>query len=298
VPGDVSAAASAVEAASDAYIAGYNLWMHHVLSEDGQRHFPKGKRLISHWNLRDELKANYADPDAVAKQRTIVAVMERIVTQTIPAAVIDNPRLDWNPFTNQVTAAPAAELEPDAPADRPTAPATAPEPVARFQHVLDAFHAAQAIDRYAPTAPTHLARSFAAAEMPEPRVRELIVSILSSPNVALAAAEIERRLGRQARPAGPLVRVRRRRAVRGRARRRDPQALPDAGGVQGRPAAHPDQARLRPQARQGDRRAHRGRSVARRRPRDGGDVAPGPAAPAHPRREARHGLQGLQHRGA
>ena len=200
VPGDVSAAASAVEAASDAYIAGYNVWMHHVLSEDGQRHFPKGKRLISHWNLRDELKANYADPDAVAKQRTIVAVMERIVTQTIPAAVIDNPRLDWNPFTNQVTATPAAELEADAPADRPTTPATAPEPDARFQHVLDAFHAAQAIDRYAPTAPTHLARSFAAAEMPEPRVRELIVSILSSPNVALAAAEIERRLGRKLGP--------------------------------------------------------------------------------------------------
>jgi hypothetical protein len=70
----------------------------------------------------------------------------------------------------------------------------------RFQHVLDAFHAAQAIDRYAPTAPTHLARSFAAAEMPEPRVRELIVSILSSPNVALAAAEIERRLGRKLGP--------------------------------------------------------------------------------------------------
>ena len=36
----------------------------------------------------------------------IAQVMERIVTQTIPAAVIDNPRLDWNPFTNAVTPAP------------------------------------------------------------------------------------------------------------------------------------------------------------------------------------------------
>ena len=58
--------------------------MHHVLGEDGKRLFPSGKRLISHWNLRDELKANYADTDGLAKQRTIAKVMERIVTQTIP----------------------------------------------------------------------------------------------------------------------------------------------------------------------------------------------------------------------
>ncbi len=28
--------------------------------------------------------------------------MERIVDQTIPAAVIDNPHVDWNPVTNEV----------------------------------------------------------------------------------------------------------------------------------------------------------------------------------------------------
>ncbi|MEZ4400124.1 MAG: hypothetical protein R3B06_08905 [Kofleriaceae bacterium] len=200
IPGDVAAAASAAEAVADAYIAGYNLWMHHVLAEDGQRHFPAGKRLISHWNLRDELKANYADADALAKQRTIVAVMERIVTQTIPAAVIDNPRLDWNPFTNQVTVAPAAEIEADAPAGRPAVASNTPEADVRFQKVIDHLTAAKAVDRFAPTAPSHLARAFAAAEMPEDRVRALIVSILASPNVALAAAEIQRRLGR---PLGP-----------------------------------------------------------------------------------------------
>ena len=45
----------------------------------------------------------------------IAKVMERIVTQTIPQAVIDNPTVDWNPFTNKVTASPAAEIEEDAP---------------------------------------------------------------------------------------------------------------------------------------------------------------------------------------
>lgn len=200
VPGEATAAASAAGAAADAYIAGYNLWMHHVLAEDGRRLFPSGKRLISHWNLRDELKANYADPDGPAKQRTIVKVMERIVTQSIPAAVIDNPRLDWDPFANTVVAAPADTVEADAPTVRPTAPSTAPEPDTRFTHVLAHLAAARTIDRYAPTAPTRLARAFAEAEMPEARVRSLIVALLSSPSVGKAAAEIERRLGRKLEP--------------------------------------------------------------------------------------------------
>lgn len=208
IPGDIAAAASAAEANADAYISGYNLWMHHVLSEDGKRHFPSGKRLITHWNLRDELKANYADADGLAKQRTIVKVMERIVTQTIPAAVIDNPRLDWNPFSNEVTETPAAELEAGVNAASPKQRVAAKTPAeraareddVRFGYVLTHFAAARAADAYAPTAPTFLARAFDVAEVPEERVRDLIVSILGSPHVAKAAAEVQKRLGR---PLGP-----------------------------------------------------------------------------------------------
>jgi hypothetical protein len=38
--------------------------------------------------------------EGLEKQRWIARSWIRIVTQTIPAAVVDNPRLDWNPFTN------------------------------------------------------------------------------------------------------------------------------------------------------------------------------------------------------
>jgi hypothetical protein len=226
VPGELELAASAAEAAADQYISGYNLWMHHVLGEDGNRRFPAKKRLITHWNLRDELKANYADADGLAKQRTIAKVMERIVTQTIPRAVIDNPKLDWNPFTNTVVAAAAGTIEADAPADRPATPsgdertriagggdptgsaggAGVPprgidrEPDTRFEKVLAHFAAARAIDPYTPIAPTYLARSFDAAEMPEARVRALLVEILESPLATDAAAQIQRRLGRALEP--------------------------------------------------------------------------------------------------
>ena len=70
--------------------------MHHVLTPDGRRLFPAGLRLLSHWNLRDELKARYADPEGLPRQRLIAAVMDRIVRQEIPAVVVNNPlrRLD------------------------------------------------------------------------------------------------------------------------------------------------------------------------------------------------------------
>jgi len=200
IPGALAMARSAAEAAGDAYIAGYNLWMHHVLGEGGERRFPSKKRLISHWNLRDELKANYADKDGLAKQRTIARVMDRIVTQTIPRAVIDNPRLDWDPVSNRVTAAPAAEIEAEAPAGRATAPSDEREPDTRFELVRAHLRAARDIDRYSPTAPTALDRAFAHAELPEPRVRAILTEILGSPLVAEVAREVERRLGRKLEP--------------------------------------------------------------------------------------------------
>ncbi len=200
VPAAVQQAISSASSAADLYIAEYNLWMHHVLAEDGARLFPSGKRLISHWNLRDELKANYADAAGLAKQRTIIKVMERIVTQTIPAAVIDNPRLDWNPFTNAVTPSPAGEVEADAP-QRSAKADTKPEADVRYQRFLANFHAQRQADPFSPGAPTAVARAFEAAELPEARVKELLVSVLASPLVPRVAAEIEKKLGRKLEPA-------------------------------------------------------------------------------------------------
>lgn len=205
VPGALRQAATAAEAAADHYIAGYNLWMHHVLGEDGKRRFPAKKRLITHWNLRDELKANYADPEGLSKQRTIARVMERIVTQTIPQAVIDNPKLDWNPFTNQVVVAETGTVEAEAPADRPAEPPdmtgdAGREPDTRFEHVRAHFLAAKAIDPFSPIAPTRMERAFDYAEIPEDRVRALLVEILEAPIAADAAKEIEQKLARKLEP--------------------------------------------------------------------------------------------------
>ncbi|HKA90450.1 MAG TPA: hypothetical protein VKE22_22465 [Haliangiales bacterium] len=202
VPAEVQKEIARAGAAADLYIAEYNVWMHHLVGDKGERLFPKGLRLISHWNLRDELKADYADPKGRDKQRTIVKVMERIVTQTIPAAVIDNPRVDWNPFTNAVTAAPPEEIEDDAPAGTAAlAPSGEREPDVRYRRLYDQFRSARLADPYSPSVPTAIARSFELGrELPEERVVALLEEILTSPLVARVAKRIEARLGRPLEP--------------------------------------------------------------------------------------------------
>ncbi len=207
VPGEVQQAITEAGAAADLYISQYNIWMHHVLAEDGTRPFPRGKRLISHWNLRDELKAAYADGEAgLQRQRLIAQVMSRIVTQTIPRAVIDNPRVDWEPFSNRVTAAPLETVEEDAPAPRPALdvagqPSEEREDDLRYVWLLAQFHAARRADPYSPTAPTAIARAFQTGrELPEARVEALFDELLSSPVVEQVAALAAERLGRKLEP--------------------------------------------------------------------------------------------------
>jgi hypothetical protein len=199
VPAELIQEVARAGSAADQYIASYNLWMHHVLDERGARRFAKGKRLISHWNLRDELKASYAGgADGALRQRAIVKVMERIVDQSIPLAVIDNPRLDWNPFSNRVSPAPADTIEAEAPPA--TSTPSGREPDRRYRHLLALFAASRRIDRHSPLAPTALARAFDEAEMSEERVRALLLEVLESPLAARAAGEARRRLGRPLAP--------------------------------------------------------------------------------------------------
>jgi hypothetical protein len=196
-------------AAAEAYVAGYNLWMHHVLTRDGTRLFGKGVRLISHWNLRDQIKAEYGEPDgarALDRQRLLRAVMEQIVVQTIPRAVIDDPRLDWYPDTGRVTAAPAEEIETEQMSRQGKRPAQAVaardrEEDTRYAVLLETFRAARRTDADSPLAPTEIDRRFQFdREIPEARVKALLESIAASPLAPRVAALIRQRLGRPLEP--------------------------------------------------------------------------------------------------
>ena len=79
IPAEVNLAIADAAGQSDRYIASYNIWMHHLVNDKGQRLFEPKKRLLSHWNLRDELKSRYAEgKGGLERQRMIQKVMERI----------------------------------------------------------------------------------------------------------------------------------------------------------------------------------------------------------------------------
>ena len=189
VPASVSQTVTAARSAAEAYVDTYNIKMGHLLTEEGERIFPEDMSLLSHWNLRDELKSDYADvPHAREKQEMIYKVMERIVTQEIPAAVVNNPEYDWAPFSNRVW---KDGKEVSLPA----------EGEVRYGHILNQFHTYQELDRWCPSLPTAIARNFEGSiEMSDEEVENLFIRFLTAPQVARVGALIRERLGRDLRP--------------------------------------------------------------------------------------------------
>jgi hypothetical protein len=203
VPSAVNLAVGKASAEASQYVATYNIWMHHLLDDKGNRLFPAKMRLLEHWNLRDEIKANYGiEPKSgLPKQRMIQRVMERIVDQTIPDAVVDNPNLDWNPYTNEVKAAAVDDAEEGEGRARPATISNTREPDTRYAKILATFQASRLVDPYSPTAPTHIRRSFEEGrQMLESRVEAMLKDVLTSPHVPRVARLIEKRLGRKLEP--------------------------------------------------------------------------------------------------
>jgi hypothetical protein len=200
IPASVHLAIARAAAEADSYISQYNIWMHHVVDSENRRLFPPRLRLLSHWSLRDEIKASYEDKqNGLAKQRTIQQIMERIITQTIPAAVIDNPSIDWDPFTNEVKPAAASDSAHRATPNSEISDAL--EGDKRYAMLLKTFHAARQADPYAPTAPSLIARRFDDdREIPERRVQEMLEQVVSSPLARKVAELIRLRLERPLEP--------------------------------------------------------------------------------------------------
>ncbi len=200
IPADVNLAIAQASSEADKYISEYNIWMHHLLNENGERLFPPKLRLLSHWNLRDELKANYSDPDkGLAKQRMIEKVMERIVKQTIPKVVINNPNVDWNPYTNEVKASEVTDSEILKTSGMKIT--NTHEPDTRYEMLLKTFQASKKLDPYSPTAPTLIARRFDEnREISEQRVKTMLEQVVSSPLALEVGKLIQKRLGRGLEP--------------------------------------------------------------------------------------------------
>lgn len=194
MPGNVVANYSQALSEAENYIAGYNIMMHCLRNEQGEQLWTEPMALLSHWNLRDELKSNYADvPNAREKQEMIYQVMLRIIRQEIPAVVVNNDKLLWCPTTNIVSGDPGSDIKLKVDISR--------EPDTRYQQIINIFRACKQIDAYRPDAPTHVLRTFNEdLEIPMEEIEALFTQLIESDEIKQVAALIRERLGRDLRP--------------------------------------------------------------------------------------------------
>lgn len=186
VPSAVSQKIHKAFISADNYISNYNIYMNNLLTEDDQRLFPKGLKLITHWNLRDELKAQYDKDDGFVRQKMIYNVMQKIISQEIPEIVINNPDVDWKISSNEVSG---------------TSTDNSREPDTRYQHLLNIFHAEKNADSYYPLFPNFIDRKFNRdREIPEKVVEELFDELLKSREFQKTGKLIKKRLGRDLEP--------------------------------------------------------------------------------------------------
>jgi len=197
VPSGASQRLSSAFAAAETYIAGYYLYPSllrdtHGIPETtaaagatGAAYFPDDKRLLMHWNLRDEIKALYADPAALSKQCLLYKAMERIVDGTIPLGFIDSRQFAWDPNTGKTWNTAGTLVD------------AAREGDERYSRLLAIFNAEREYDLWCPDNPSLVERKFnVERELPERDVKRLFHEVLSSPALKHAAELLGKRLGR------------------------------------------------------------------------------------------------------
>ncbi len=174
---------------AESYIADYNIMMGHLVNEKGKKLFPENMKLLTHWNLRDEIKSNYAKgPENLEKQRMIYKVMLHIVEQTIPEQVINNSEYDWAPYANTITKGGVSQE-------------VKPEGDKRYAVLLAEFKAQQTMDQYCFAYPTAIKRAFdGSMQIKQEDIEKMFVEYISSPKVKKIAEMIKERLGRPLEP--------------------------------------------------------------------------------------------------
>ena len=192
VPASVQQNISNVAAAANSFIDNYNIDMQQVVDARGVHYWKEPLLLISHWGLRDELKAAYADKkEGLSKQTTIYEVMKRIIHNEVPSDIVNHePDCSWNPFNNVVVKNYAALSECQKSSN-----------TSRYQHLLDFFHAEKAADAYCGEGANFINRRFDDDyEISVEATEQLFTELLSSPLVGQVTNLISKRLGRKLQP--------------------------------------------------------------------------------------------------
>lgn len=171
---------------AESYISEYNIMAGLLVNDKGEKLFSLGMKLLTHWNLRDEIKSNYAvGPQSLEKQKMLYEVMLRIIDQSIPKQVINNDQFEWDPYKNTIK---KEGVEVD----------VIPEGGQRYSILLEQFRAQKELDKFVLAYPTAIKRAFdGQMQISVEEIEQMFKEFMTSSKIKDIATIIKDRLGRQ-----------------------------------------------------------------------------------------------------
>ncbi len=188
IPKELSQKARMIGHASSQWVAKFHIPVGRLIDATGKRWYAEDRALLTHWLVREEIKAQYNTDGGLARQRALSHVLGRAIDGTIPKAVMNREESsDWCAARNTL----GGEVVGDA--DTMGLP--------RYERWVEQFRLAQEFDAHHPDFPTAIARKFELArEMPETEVERLLVELLEHPVRTKLAAFLMKKLGRTLEP--------------------------------------------------------------------------------------------------
>lgn len=187
IPAALADRARHVGHAASQWVARHHIPVGTLVDSSGTRWYAPDRTLLTHWLVREEIKAQYNDANGLPRQRALAAVLGRAIDGRVPLAVMDrSDSRDWDPQTGTLGGSPiGADVV----------------GLARYEHWTEQFHLAQEFDAHHPEHPTAIARKFELArEMSEHEVEQLLTDLLDHPARIELAGFLRARLGRDLEP--------------------------------------------------------------------------------------------------
>ncbi len=185
IPKELSDKARVVGHRCSQFVNDFHIPVEAVVSE-GARFMPAGRRLIAHWLVREEVKAQYGDGPVrgAPRQRSLMHVMRHHIESSVPATVMGGTNtLDWDPAADTLGGSPVMAADTVG--------------LVRYERWLDQFHLAREFDRHHPDHPTAMSRKFdLAREVPEAEAEALLISLLEHPARRALASFLRAKIGR------------------------------------------------------------------------------------------------------
>ena len=188
IPKELSEKARKIGHAASQWVSHFHIPVGTLVDSTGKRWFAEDRALLTHWLVREEIKAQYNNPEGLPRQRALAGVMARAIDGGVPKSVMDRTsKGDWNSQSNTIGGIAVR-------ADETMG-------LARYERWIEQFNLAREFDAHYPDHPTAIARKFELArEMSEKDVERLLTDLLDHPMRKDLAGFLRKRLGRDLEP--------------------------------------------------------------------------------------------------